>query len=246
MKNYIVSSLSMCFLAGCGVSQTSGVGGETTSSGGTGGTTVSISTSSSATTSSSMGGTGGSTNDCPDPTKSWDENNSGYVGGILPFPEEVPGAAAEYVWGPWDTDVKVLSYTLGWSETGLPQTIRSSYWRETDPVPTDDPNDYAVWYDTSDNTIMPDGTIHVNIVPSGDFIVKAGDYVITAGLYDSNSDNYAGYKPSCSDDRTYYWRPVGCDSPEGDPGPHHATLTTPICVKPFAANYGFTITVVPQ
>lgn len=246
MKKY-TAGLIMCFVSACsGSDQTNetNVVNTTSSVGGSGGTS---SSSTSSTSSSTTSGAGGEEFvQCPDTTKSWDEMYGGYVGGIYPFPEEVPGAAAEYVWGPWDTDVKVLSYTLGWGEIGLPQAIRSSYWRESDSVPTDDPNDYAVWYDTSDNTVMLDGTIHVNIVPSGDFVVKAGDYVITAGLYDDNSDNYAGYKPSCSDDRTYYWRPVGCDSPKGDPGPHHATLTTPICVSPFAANYGFTITVVPQ
>ena len=243
MKKYMIASI-IGLISACGTSQVSETDStNTTSVGGTGGTSSSSSSSSSLTTSSSGGE---EFIQCPDPSKSWDEMYGGYVGAVYPFSEEVPGAAAEYVWGPWDTDVKVVSYTIGWGNLDVPIVIRSAYWRESDPIPTDDPNDYAIWYDTSDNTISQDGVVNVNIVPSGDFIVKAGDYVITAGLYDDNSDNYAGYKPSCSDDRTYYWRPLGCDSPKGDPGPHHAMLSDTICVDKFFANYAFTITVVPQ
>jgi len=244
MKKY-AAGLIMCLVSACGSSDQTNETNivNTTSVGGAGGTSSSSSTISTVTTSSSSEE---EFVQCPDPSKSWDEVYGGYSGGIFPFPEEVPGAAAEYVWGPWDTDVKVISYTVGWGNLEIPSVIRSAYWRESDPVPTDDPNDYAVWYDTSDNTPTQEGAVNINIVPSGDFVVKAGDYVITAGLYDNSSDAYVAYEPSCSDDRTYYWRPVGCSSPKGDPGPHHSMLTKPICVGPFSANYGFTITVVPQ
>lgn len=48
----------------------------------------------------------------------------------------------------------------------------------------------------------------------------------------------------CSDERTYYWRPVGCTLPDGtDPGPHHATLANPLCVGAFEANWAFSIEV---
>lgn len=236
MKNYIIASLT-CILLGC-ASPTSGLGGS-------GGET----TSSSFTI--SLGGTGGmggnSMGNCPDPTKSWDQSAI-YYGPVKPLPAEVPGAAAEYVWGPWETDVKVVSFTLGWSSLFHPQMIRASMWVENNLVPLKDPNDSEMLSPTTDNVFSSDGFINIRITSFLDFIVPKGKYVVTAGLYDLESDSYASYSnPTCSDERTYYWRPVGCNLPDGtNPGPHHATLNNALCAKSFDANWAFSIEVVPQ
>ena len=240
MKNYILAGL-MCVFAGC-ASQSSGSGGETVS---TVGTTV---TSSGGSGGVGGSGTGGETNGCPDPTKSWDEL-SNYYGPILPLPGEAPDAAAEYVWGPWSTDVKVVSYTVGWTAVSFPLTIRTAIWLENDLVPTKNPNDAAVVTSTNDNLFAADGIIAIRATPATpDFIVPKGNTVVTAGMYDDNGDSYGTYHdPTCSVDRNYYWRPIGCSLPDGtDPGPHHATLINPLCSKSFDANWAFSIEVVPQ
>ena len=224
----------MCVFIGC-ASQSSGVGGETVS-----GSTTNIG-------GSGTGGTGGEMNTCPDPTKSWDEL-SNYFGPVLPLPGEAPGAAAEFVWGPWSTDVKVVSYTVGWTAVSFPLTIRTAIWLEDDLVPTKDPNSVAVITPTDDNLLAADGVIAVRATPTTDFLVPKGNTVVTAGLYESKNDSYGSYHdPTCSSNRTYYWRPIGCTLPDGtDPGPHHANLTNALCSKSFDANWAFSIEVLPQ
>jgi len=220
-----------------------GAGGQTTSN--TGGTTV------------SSGGQGGSVNtggtvvvNCSDPTKSWDET-SNYYGPVLPAPGEAPNAAAEVVWGPWDTDVKIVSFTVGWGTT-LPTEIRTAYWLELGEEPTEDPNVHAVTVSTAGALSNSDGVKFVSgFVDPSQNLVKKGQYLVTAGLYDKNSNGYASYHdPTCSNNRTWYYRPIGCLLPDGsDPGPNHSLLTDPVCVldvSAFEANWAFTIEVIEQ
>src|SRR2546430_1861098 len=111
MRNIALITCFIVNLMGCGpeTSSTSGVVG-------TGGST----------TSTTMGGGGASTTTtqtttstmisdlCPDFFKSFDPKGS-YYGPVFPYPEEVPGAAAEFQWGPWNVDMNLNSFTLGYS-----------------------------------------------------------------------------------------------------------------------------------